>query len=130
MAVASTNVTLVRDTVNIGAGDAATADTADLAEVFTITPTKGMDKLIIEIAVANTNGTVAMSLGAGAQFWASGALTWNAVQNKTSIMHVSDIARFMVDTAGVGTILLTLTPAAGKKLLTDHTAVVKVVELP
>ena len=117
---------------NIGAGDAATADTNDLAEVFTITPTKGMDKMIIEIAVANTNGTVACSLGAGGTYWASLAKTWNAVQNKTSIFHVSDIARFAkyVGTTTKDTILLTLTPASGKKLLTDHTAVVKVIELP
>ena len=126
-AVAVTNQTLTKDTVVVAAGDAATADTANLAEVFTITPvSKSVEKLIIEIDVANTNGTVACSLGAGAEFWASGALAWDAVQNKTSIMHVTDIARFMVD----GTILLTLTPAAGKKLLTDHTAVVRVLEIP
>jgi len=131
MAVTVTNVTLVRDTANIGAGDAATADTADLAEVFTITPTKGMDKMIIEIAVANTNGTVACSMAAGDNFWAKKAKTWNCVQNKTTIFHISDIARFMTKVTGAaGKMLLTLTPASGKKLLTDHTAVVKVVELP
>ena len=131
-AVAVTNVDLVRDTVNPADGDAATADVADLAEVFTITPTKGVDKIIIEIAVANTNGTVACSLAAGDEYWAraAGALTWNCVQNKTSIMHISDIARFMTNVAAGDTIVLTLTPAAGKKLLTDHTAVVKVVQLP
>jgi len=127
MAVASTNTTLVRDTVSILAGDAATANTNDLAEIFTITPTKGVDKMIISIAVANTNGTVAASLGAGAGYWPSKALAWNCVQNVTSHMHVSDIARFLT---AAGTILLTLTPAAGKKLLTDHTAVVEVIELP
>ena len=127
MAVASTNTTLVRDTVSILAGDAATADVANTAEIFTITPTKGVDKMIIDVAVANTNGTVACSLGAGAGYWPSKALTWNAVQNKTSHMHVSDIARFLTTS---GTILLTLTPASGKKLLTDHTAVVEVIELP
>jgi len=126
MAVASTNTILVRDTVSVLAGDAATSDAANLIEVFTITPTKGMDKMIISIAVADSNGAVACSLGAG-DYWAKGALTWSCAQNKTSHMAVSDIARFMTDE---GTILLTLTPASGKKLLTDHTAVVEVIELP
>ena len=126
-AVACTNVTLVRNTVALQAPDAATADVADTAEIFTITPTKGVDKMIIEVAVANTNGTVACSLGAGAGYWPSKAQTFNAVQNKTSVFHICDIARFLTTSA---TVLLTLTPAAGKKLLTDHTAKVQVIELP
>ena len=127
MAVTCTNMTLVRDTVDTVEADAATADAANLAEVFTITPSKGQDKMVIEVAVANSHGTVACSLGAGSEFWASAAKTFNAVQNKTSIFHISDIARFLTSAS---TILLTLTPASGKKLLTDHTATVAVIELP
>lgn len=136
MAVTVTNLTLVRDTVKLLVADAATADVANTAEVFTITPTKGVDKMIIEVSVANTHGTVVCSLGAGGQYWPSKALTWNAVQNKTSIMHVSDIARFAKYVAPVegvsqpDTILLTLTPASGKKLLSEHAATVTVIELP
>lgn len=126
-AVACTNMTLVRDTVDTVEADAATADTNDLAEVFTITPAKGQDKMAIEIAVANSHGTVVATLAAGVQYWASKALSWNCVQNKTSIMHISDLARFMTTAS---TILLTLTPASGKKLLTDHTATVAVIEFP
>jgi len=129
--------TLVRDTVKLPTDNAATSEVANEAEVFTFTPTKGMDKIIIEIDVADSHGTVACSLGAGGQFWASGAKTFNAVQNKTSIFHISDIARFakeVVPTAEapeVGDIVeLTLTPANGKILLTNHAAVVRIIELP
>ena len=126
MAVTCTNVTLSRDTVAVLAPDAATADTENLAEVFTITPTKRTDKMIIEVAVAAANGTVACSLGAGS-YWAAKAQTFNAVQNKTSVFHISDIARFMT---AAGKILLTLTPATDKKLKTNHAATVQVIELP
>jgi len=126
-AVACTNVTLVRDTVDTIVPDAATANTNDLAEVFTITPAKGQDKMAIQVSVANSHGTVAASLGAGTQYWASKALTWDCVQNVVSIMHISDLARFMTTAS---TILLTLTPAAGKKLLSEHAATVAVIEFP
>jgi len=127
MAVACTNMTLVRNTVDTLVADAATANTNNTAEVFTITPTKGVDKMIILVAVANTHGTVACSLGAGAGYWPSKAQTFNAVQNVTSIFHVCDIARFLTTS---GTVLLTLTPATDKKLQSEHAATVAVIELP
>lgn len=135
-AVAVTEMVLARDTAKARVLDAATADTNDLAEVFTIVPTKGFDKMIIEIEVANTHGTVVASLGAGSQYWASKAFTWNCPQNATTIMHVSDIARFKkiqtfhATTPVDGEILLTLTPAGGKKLTSEHAAKVGVIELP
>ena len=132
MAVTCTLVTLVRDTVDTLVPDAATSTVIDEVEVFTFTPTKGMDKIAIEVKVANTHGTVACSLGAGGQFWASAAKTFNAVQNVTSIFHVCDIARFAKEVAGENEdkIELTLTPASGKRLLTDHAATVQIIELP
>jgi hypothetical protein len=121
-------MTLVRNVVDLIVADAAVANTNDLAEVFTITPTKGPDKMVIIISVANTHGTVACSLGAGALHTGqSAAQTFNAVQNATSIFHVCDLARFMT---AAGTILLTLTPAGGKKLQSEHVATVAVIELP
>ena len=127
MAVTCTNVTLARNTVSVQAPDAATANGADTAEVFTITPSKPHCKMIIEVAVADSNGTVTCSLGAGTEFWPSGAQAFNAVQNKTSVFHIADGARFLTSS---DTILLTLTPATGKKLLSDHAATVQVIELP
>ena len=127
MAVTCTNMTLERDVVDTIEPDAATSTVIDEVEVFTITPTKAVDKMVIEVAVANTHGTVACSLGAGGQYWASKAKTFNAVQNKTSIFHISDVARFLTTASKI---LLTLTPASGKRLLTDHAATVAVIELP
>lgn len=132
MSVDVTNLTLVRDTLKDRVLDAATADVGDLAEVFTITPTKGMDKIIIEVEVADTNGAVACKLGKGGQYWAEADLEWSCPQAKTTIMHVSDIARFMKHVAKevADTMELTLTPASTKKLKTDHAAKVAVIELP
>ena len=127
MAVTVTNMTLVRNTLKDRVLDAATANTNGTAEVFTITPTKGMDKMIIEVEVGDTHGAVAVSMGAGAQYWATKALAWSCPQAKTTIMHISDVARFKTT---AGTYLLTLTPAGTKKLQSEHAAKVGVIELP
>ena len=127
MAVTCTNMTLERDVVDTIEPDAATSSVIDEVEVFTITPSKAVDKMVIEVKVANTHGTVVCSLGAGGQYWASKAKAFNAVQNKTSIFHISDVARFLTTASKI---LLTLTPASGKRLLTDHAATVAVIELP
>jgi len=126
MAVNCTNITLELDTVDTLDADGATVDVANEEEVFTITPTKRTDKMIILVEVANSNGTVKCALGAG-DYWAAKEVTFDAVQNETSVFHVSDIARFMTED---GEIKLTLTPATDKKLLADHAATVQVIEVP
>lgn len=126
MAVTCKNVTLEVNTVKVLAADAATETTANKAEAFTFTPTKAGRKILILVTVANTHGTVVCSLGAGSEFWASDAQTFNAVQNKTSAFQIEDVARFLTSS---DTIVLTLTPATDKKLLTDHAATVQVIEL-
>jgi len=126
MAVNCTNKTLELDTVDTLDANAAAADVPDLEEVFTITPTKRTDKMIILVEVANSHGTVECALGAG-DYWAATEVIFDAVENKTSVFHVSDIARFMNED---GEIELTLTPASGKKLLDDHAATVQVIEVP
>lgn len=127
MAVTCTPVTLVRDTVDTREADAATADTANLAEDFTITPSKGMDKMIIEVTVANSHGTVVAKLKSGSIYWPQADLSFSCVQNKISVFSVNDIARFMDSS---GNIVLELTPASGKKLQSEHAATVQVIELP
>lgn len=126
MAVDVTNVTLEVDTEDVLAFDAATADTDNEAEVFTITPTKRTEKMIILVEVANSHGTVACKLGAG-DYWAAQDVEFDAVENKTTAFVVSDIARFLNDD---GEIELTLTPATDKQLLSEHAAKVQVIELP
>jgi hypothetical protein len=126
MAVTCTNVTLEVNTVKVLAADAATETNANKAEAFTFTPTKAGRKILILVTVAAANGTVVCSLGAGSEFWASDAQTFNAVENKTSAFQIEDVARFLTSS---DTIVLTLTPATGKKLLTDHAATVQILEL-
>lgn len=126
MAVSCTNVTLEVNTVKVLAADAATETNANKAEAFTFTPTKAGRKILILVTVAAANGTVVCSLGAGSEFWASDAQTFNAVENKTSAFQIEDVARFLTSS---DTIVLTLTPADGKKLKTDHAATVQVIEL-
>jgi hypothetical protein len=125
MAVTCTNVTLEVNTVKVLAADAATETNANKAEAFTFTPTKAGRKILILVTVAAANGTVVCSLGAGSEFWASDAQTFNAVENKTSAFQIEDVARFLTSS---DTIVLTLTPATGKKLLTDHAATVQILE--
>ena len=126
MAVAVTEDVLVRDTVSVPTANAATADTIDLAEEFTIKPTQGVEKMLIIIDIANTNGTVVAKLKKGT-YWAKKDLSWNCLQNVCSVISVNDIARFM---DASGNIVVELTPASGQKLLTNHTATMRVIELP
>jgi DNA primase len=126
MAVSCNNVTLEVNTVKVLAADAATSTEASAPEAFTITPTKAGRKILILVTVADAHGTVVCSLGAGSEFWASDAQTFNAVQNKTSAFQIEDVARFLTSS---DTIVLTLTPANGKRLATDHAATVQVIEL-
>ena len=104
---------------------AATADTADLAEVFDITPTAD-DKMYIQINnVSGTNGSVTWSLAAGDFPMAVGALTGTIPQGKSYLIQV-ETGRYKKNT---GKLALTITPASGKKLKTDHTLTVQSVQL-
>jgi hypothetical protein len=103
--------------------NAATADTADLAEVFTYTPT-GRDNKIL-IGFKNTTGTLAYSITAGAGVFGAAAKTGTIAATSTEVMQI-ETGRYM---QAAGTILITLTPAAGTKLLTNHAASIFVAEL-
>jgi hypothetical protein len=126
MAVTCTNVTLEVNTVKVLAADAAKETNANKAEAFTFTPTKAGRKILILVTETSNAGAITCSLGAGSEFWASDAQTFNAVENKTSAFQIEDVARFLTSS---DTIVLTLTPATGKKLLTDHAATVQILEL-
>lgn len=126
MAVSCNNVTLEVNTVKVLAADAATESNANKAEAFTITPTKAGRKILILVTETSNAGDITCSLGAGSEFWASDAQTFTAATNKTSAFQIEDVARFLTSS---GTIVLTLTPANGKRLATDHAATVQVIEL-
>lgn len=104
----------------------ATADTDALAEVFTITPTRAGNKLLIIIGGTGSgaDGNITAAIAAG-DLWASKAISVTVTKNTEKMLQV-DTGKVMQDD---GTILLTLTPASTDKLVTDHAAYVKVIEM-
>lgn len=127
MAVTVTNSTFTAlNTITTVIKNAATADVDNTAEVFTITPTKAGKNLLIIIGGTGSgaDGNLTYSIAAG-DLWASGAITGTVTKNTEKMLEI-DSAKVLQDD---GTILLTLTPASTDKLLTDHAAYVKVVEM-
>lgn len=127
MAVTVVNSTILKmNTVATGTSNLATADVDGTAEVFTITPTVGVQKLIVEIggsgAAADADFTAAFAAG---EFWASKAVSVTVTKNLIKVIQV-DLGMVL---RYAGTILLTLTPAGTDKLVTDHHAYVRVLEL-
>lgn len=125
MAVAVTNTAIgVYGTSVDVTSNAATSAVVDATEVFTITTKKPGSKLLIQLTNANTHGTYTYSI-AGGDLWAKKLITGSIVQNKRKAL--------MIETGNVGTktgtIVVTLTPASGKRLLTDHVATMEVIEL-
>lgn len=127
MAVAVTGSPFLSlSTITTLTSNAATADTDALAEVFTITPTKAGSKMVIIIGGTGSaaDGNITASIAAG-NLWNSKALSLTVTKNTEKMVQI-DSANHVTSS---GTILLTLTPAATDKLLTDHAAYVKVIEM-
>ncbi len=126
----ATTVTPTQMVLNAGTAfspTAATANTADLAETFTFTPSKPDDKCLIIIDnVATDQGAITAEVSAGG-FYAGKAISSISVAQGTKEGIVFESAAVK---AAAGTISLVLTPASGKRLLTDHTATVEVIQLP
>jgi hypothetical protein len=121
-----TSTTMALNTETDLVTTAATADTADLAETFDITPTKQDMKCLIMIRnVSAINGSVIISIAAG-DFWGAGsAITGTVAQGKVGLFEV-DSALVKKST---GKISVTVTPATGKKLVTDHTLSMAAIQL-
>lgn len=126
MAVSTTNTTLVVNTESVVTKNAATSSVIDEAEVFTITPTKAGYKVVISMEIGGTHGAVAWSIAAGGYWAASAAMTGSLAQATTESI-VLEGAKYK---SATGTIVITFTPASGKRLLTDHALTVSVIELP
>ena len=131
MAVAVTSSVIAAfNTVTAITSNLATADTDALAEVFTITPTAPGGKLLIVIDCDNLVATAAadadatFSIAAG-DFWMGAAVTGTVTKSTKKMIQV-DTAKVLQND---GTILLTLTPGAADKLLSNHAAAVEVFEL-
>lgn len=127
MAVAVVNSTILQfSTVALTTSNAATANVDGLAEVFTITPTVASTKMVIIIGGtgAAADGAIGYSFAAGS-FWASQVKAGTVVKDTEVIIEIETGHNI----AYAGTIALTLTPVGTDKLLTDHAAYVKVIQI-
>lgn len=104
--------------------NAATSTTANEAEVFTVTPTKSGGKSAIVFSNATGHGAFTYSIAAG-DFWAGAAITGSVAAGALEVLEY-DSAKILQDD---GTIGITLTPATGKILLTNHAASIYHLEL-
>lgn len=127
MAITVTNETMAMNTANVLTAAAATSSVINTAEEFQFTPGHPDEKyLIIMDNVATDQGTVTYSIAAGAGWAAGAALTGSVAQGvKTGI--VLESAKYM-DADGV--IKITVTPATGERLYTDHAFQVFAIALP
>lgn len=106
---------------------AATSTVAGTAEEFTITPDPEKQMGRCAIVIKNGYAGLAFSLAPG-EFWASGVALTGTVAAFTSTLSVIVVESAKYKKAN-GTMSLTLTPASGKALKTDHAAAVGFLEL-
>lgn len=117
MAVSVTNTKITAfNTVTATVGNAATSSVIDATEVFTITPTRPDYKGLLQIETAAGQGNITYSIAAGALWAGSAAITGTVVAGTHALIQLEG-AKVKSST---GTIVITFTPAAGKRLLTDH----------
>jgi len=106
--------------------NAATSAVIDAVEVFTITPTKKPNKTLVAFVNGAGHGAFTYSIAVGAGvFKASAAKTGSIAAGATEVIQL-DLGRYL---SATGTVVVTLTPANGKRLLTDHAAGMWVAEL-
>jgi hypothetical protein len=105
--------------------NAADANTNDLPQIFNYTPTGKDGKVAIIISVGDTHGAVAYSIAGGAGVFGTAAKTGSIAQNAMEVIQI-ETGRYMLAT---GKVAITLTPASGKKLQSEHLAKVYVIEL-
>lgn len=106
--------------------NAATSTTIDEAEVFTITPTGKDNKMAIVFSNATGHGAFTFSIAAGAGVFSTGvACTGDVAAGALEVIQI-ETGRYM---SAAGTIVITLTPASGKILLTNHAAKMYELEL-
>lgn len=124
MAITNTKITALNadQTLTFMAAD---ADTANLAQTFIYTPTGKDNKICIGIQVGDTHGAVAYSIAAGVGVFGAAAKTGSIAQAATEVIQI-ETGKYMLAN---GTIEITLTPATGKKLASEHAAKIFAIEL-
>ena len=104
--------------------NAATSAVNDATEVFTYTPTNKDSKILI--GIKNGTGILSYSIAVGdGVFAAAAAKTGTVAADTTDVIQI-ETGKYQKT---AGTILITLTPAAGTALLTNHAASMFVAEL-
>lgn len=128
MAVTVTEtVMLLYDTGYAITSNAATSTVADATEAFTIQPSNADNDVVVIISNPTAaQGSITYSVAAG-DFWGAGQALTGTVENATKDAIVLKGAKYKDED---GKIVITFTPASGKKLLTDHAMTVEVIELP
>ena len=127
--MANTAITTISATINAGkvsTATAATVDTIDLIEVFDITPVRDSGFYIEINNASGASGTVTYSLAVGDSYASPAAALTGSVAQGVSAIICPESAKYKK----AGKFVLTITPATGKKLKTDHTLTVKAVNLP
>jgi Tfp pilus assembly protein PilX len=98
--------------------NAATSAVIDEAEVFTYTPTGKDNKILIGFVNGTGHGAYTYSIAGGAGVFGQAAKTGSIAAGATEVIQIES-GRYM---SAAGTVVITLTPASGKRLLTDHAA--------
>lgn len=126
MSVNITNSRIVElnadQTLNVSA---ATSTVINEAEVFTYTPTGKDNKIVLAFINGAGHGAFTYSITGGVGPFGIAAKTGSIADGATEIIQI-ETGRFMQQP---GTILITLTPATGKILLTNHAAKMWAIEL-
>lgn len=123
-AITNTLINKYNTATEYKAATAATETTADKAEEFKYTPTGKANKVVFGIAVANSHGSVAVKFAKAPGVFGGADLTISAPENKTTVVQVEQGRFVQAD----GTFKITMTPATGKKLYTDHAATIYAIE--
>lgn len=110
------NKITAKDTVTTVTASPATETVADTAQIFNITPTRPGAQHSITCSVANSHGSVTLSVAAGGLVNAGSALTLTIPQNTTKTFQLSG-TKYL---SSAGVYAITATPASGKILLTNH----------
>lgn len=132
MAVSCTNSAMdTFNTITTLTFNAATADTADLAEEFTITPTRSDEKVIIIIKNGHATTALTFSVAPGGLWAAAPSALTGSVAGATERAIVLEGGKYKSSSKDTGgTYVVTLTPGSGLKLKTNHSAAIAVLELP
>lgn len=126
MATAITNTLIEKynTATEYKAATAAAEDTASKTEEFKYTPTGKANKVVFGIAVAASNGAVKVKFTKAPGVFGGADLEITAAEGKTTVVQVEQGRFVQAD----GTFQITLTPATGKKLKTDHAATIYAIE--